>query len=94
MKHLSAPIFKTLREITQPHLSAEKLAEKLDLSTSCVRAAEHGTSNISEKTVLKYGSYYKIPKSEFLQLFSDAISGTKNENELISETRRLYYTYN
>ena len=94
MKHLSAPIFKTLREITNPHLSAEKLAEKLDLSASCILAVEKGNSNITKKTVLKYCSYYKIPDSEFLQLFFDAVNGAKNEEELISETRRLYYKYN
>lgn len=94
MKHLSATIFRTLREITQPHLSAEKLAEKLDLSTSCVQAVERGTSKPSQKTILKYGSYYKIPESQFLQLFLDAINGEKSEKELISETQRLYNMYN
>ena len=94
MKFSTAPIFKTLRKISEPHLSAEKLAEKLGLSTSCVSAAERGTSAVSKKTINKYCVFYNIPDEQFSQLFSEALTGEKSDEEIANETEKLYNLYN
>lgn len=94
MKNISGIVFKTLREIKQPHMTYEALAEGLDLSSSCVFQLEHGNTKPSNKTILKYCFFYNIPELDFLHLLMIVKNLQLPEDEVKNRTQELYSKYN
>lgn len=95
MKYLTGQIFKTLRKASNEKLTNEKLAEALDISTTCLASTERGAFKVSEGTVKKYCFYYNIPETELFPLVNEVMSGNKSDiNQIAIETENLYSKYN